>query len=349
MLPHSQKKFMALNKMPPLSPATSSDTSGANPPSSCTSGGSIPTVPARSEYWRSGPQQAAGSDLQDRPRFSLGGPAGRNGPSRGHIIDGCWIGSSNQLTGNLKVDMPTTAMPSALSSPSSPSSAISRVVEMSLVAGRRKSGSSIPLELDSLPNEVLMHVLSYLEVCDLLATSRTNRHLRALSLHPLLHNLRLRRARASLPPLLFSPSRPTLRDLIAKHIFLTHTTQISRRLARNLVAIRLSRRLPLRPSAETLVQRGVLPGECVPRRQEGAGVVVVAPGLVAKKRAVERERLKDGLRRWVGGVWTGEVRERAEGVRRWEEKAGVGRVWRLKRFWERVGGKEGSEGTPVAT
>ncbi|KAK6859091.1 F-box domain-containing protein [Apiospora arundinis] len=246
---------------------------------------------------------------------------------------------SGAVTGNSKVDMPTTAMPSAPSSPSSPSSAISRVVEMSLVAGRRKSGGSIPLELDSLPNEVLMHVLSYLEVCDLLATSRTNRHLRALSLHPLLHNLRLRRARASLPPLLFSPSRPTLRDLIAKHIFLTHTTQISRRLARNLVAIRLSRRLPLRPSAETLVQRGVLPGECVPRRQEGAGVVVVAPGLVAKKRAVERERLKDGLRRWVGGVWTGEVRERAEGVRRWEEKAGVGRVWRLKRFWERVGGR----------
>lgn len=176
---------------------------------------------------------------------------------------------------------------------------------------------------------------------------QTNRHLRALSLHPLLHMLRLRRARASLPPLLFSPSRPTLRDLIAKHIFLTHTTQISRRLARNLVAIRLSRRLPLRPSAETLVQRGVLPGECVPgtsQSREGSAAVVVAPGLVAKKRAVERERLKDELRRWVGGVWTGEVRERAEGVRRWEEKAGVGRVWRLKRFWERVGGKSAGEG-----
>ena len=176
---------------------------------------------------------------------------------------------------------------------------------------------------------------------------QTNRHLRALSVHPLLHMLRLRRARASLPPLLFSPSRPTLRDLIAKHIFLTHTTQISRRLARNLVAIRLSRRLPLRPSAETLVQRGVLPGECVPgasQSREGSAAVVVAPGLVAKKRAVERERLKDGLRRWVGGVWTGEVRERAEGVRRWEEKAGVGRVWRLKRFWERVGGKAAGEG-----
>ncbi|KAI1858183.1 hypothetical protein JX265_010851 [Neoarthrinium moseri] len=185
------------------------------------------------------------------------------------------------------------------------------------------------LNLDELPNEVLMHILGYLEVCDLLATSRTNHHLRALSLQPILQHHRLRRVRLSLPTLLLSPCRPTLGDLIARHIFLTHTTQISRRLARSLVAIRLSRRLPLRPTAASLVQRGVLPGECV----EGH----VAPGLVAKKRAVERERLKDGLRRWVGGVWRGEVGKRGEGVRRTEESRGVGRVWRLRRFWERVG------------
>ncbi|KAI0009357.1 hypothetical protein F4779DRAFT_375035 [Xylariaceae sp. FL0662B] len=185
------------------------------------------------------------------------------------------------------------------------------------------------LSLDNLPNEILTHILSFLDVCDLLATSRINHHFRSLSLHPILHVLRLRRVRQCLPPLLTSPSRPTLAELIARHIFLTHTTQISRRLARNLVAIRLSRRLPLRPSAESLVQRGVLPSECV----EGS----VAPGLVAKKRAVEKEKLKDGLRRWVGAVWRGEVRERSEGVRKWEEHAGVGRVWRLRRFWERVG------------
>ncbi|KAI1074204.1 hypothetical protein F5B20DRAFT_467910 [Whalleya microplaca] len=185
------------------------------------------------------------------------------------------------------------------------------------------------LSLDYLPNEILTHILGFLDVCDLLATSRINHHFRSLSLHPILHILRLRRVRQCLPPLLTSPSRPTLTDLIARHIFLTHTTQISRRLARNLVAIRLSRRLPLRPSAESLVQRGVLPSECV----EGS----VAPGLVAKKRAVEKEKLKDGLRRWVGAVWRGEVRERSEGVKKWEEHAGVGRVWRLRRFWERIG------------
>lgn len=128
--------------------------------------------------------------------------------------------------------------------------------------------------------------------------------------------------------MLVSASRPTLADLIARHIFLTHTTQISRRLARSLVTIRLSRRLPLRPSAKSLVLRGVLPGECV----EGS----VAPGLVAKKRAVERERLKDGLRKWVDGFWKGKVQERGEGIRKWDESRGVGRVWKLRRFWERI-------------
>ncbi len=77
--------------------------------------------------------------------------------------------------------------------------------------------------------------------------------------------------------------------------------------------------------------RSVLPPECLP------GKSLVSPALVAKKRAVERERVKDGLRRWVGNVWKGEVRSREEGIKRWEERVGVGRVWRLRRFWERVG------------
>ncbi|KAI1366449.1 hypothetical protein F5Y08DRAFT_132722 [Xylaria arbuscula] len=180
------------------------------------------------------------------------------------------------------------------------------------------------ISLDCLPNEILLQILGFLDI---------NHHFRTLSLAPILHTYRLQRARILLPPLLTSPSRPTLAELIARHIFLTHTTQISRRLARNLVAIRLSRRLPQRPSAETLVQRGVLPPECVP----SWGCAQIAPALVAKRRAVEKEKLKDGLRRWVGGVWRGEVKERSEGVKRWEERAGVGRVWRLRRFWERVG------------
>ena len=64
--------------------------------------------------------------------------------------------------------------------------------------------------------------------------------------------------------------------------------------------------------------------------------MLVAPGLAAKRKAIERERTKDVLRRWVGVKWRGEVREREEGVRRVDESRGVGRVWRLRRFWERV-------------
>jgi hypothetical protein len=63
----------------------------------------------------------------------------------------------------------------------------------------------------------------------------------------------------------------------------------------------------------------------------------VSPALVQQRKAVEREKIKDGLRRWVQGSWSGEVKAREERVRRWHESRGVGRVWRLRRFWERVG------------
>jgi hypothetical protein len=132
--------------------------------------------------------------------------------------------------------------------------------------------------------------------------------------------------------MLWSPFRPSLADLIHRSILLTRTTVVSRKLARSLVCIRLSRRLAARPSVEALVARSVLPPECLPSKK-----TAVAPALVAKKRAVERERVKDSLRRWVERVWQGEVKERSEGVKQWEERVGVGRVWRLRRFWESVG------------
>ncbi|POR39179.1 Uncharacterized protein TPAR_00622 [Tolypocladium paradoxum] len=186
--------------------------------------------------------------------------------------------------------------------------------------------------LEQLPIEILLHVLGFLDVNDLLSTSRTSHLFRSLSLAPIIHHYRLRRTRYTLPPLLASPTRPSLADLMARSIFLTHTSVVSRRLARSLVSIRLSRRLAARPSAEALVERAVLPVECVP----GMAPVHVAPAIVARRRAVEKERVKDGLRRWVAAKWRGEVREREEHVRRWEESRGVGRVWRLTRFWERV-------------
>jgi hypothetical protein len=113
---------------------------------------------------------------------------------------------------------------------------------------------------------------------------------------------------------------------------MTHTSIVSRKLARSLVSIRLSRRLAARPSAAALVERSVLPKECVP----GMASVHVAPAIVAKKKAIEKERVKDGLRQWIASRWKREVKERQDGVRRWEESRGIGRVWRLRRFWERV-------------
>lgn len=98
------------------------------------------------------------------------------------------------------------------------------------------------------------------------------------------------------------------------------------------MSIRLAKRLATRPSPEELVNRAVLPPECVP----GKTAVHVAPALVAKRRAVEKERVKDGLRHWVGDVWRGKVMQREEGVKQSERRKGVGRVWRLRKFWERV-------------
>lgn len=80
------------------------------------------------------------------------------------------------------------------------------------------------------------------------------------------------------------------------------------------------------------MERCVLPKECVP----GMGTVHVAPALVAKRKAIEKAQVKDGLRRWIAAKWKGEVREREEELKRWHESRGIGRVWKLTKFWERV-------------
>lgn len=162
--------------------------------------------------------------------------------------------------------------------------------------------------------------------------NQTSHLLRDISQAPILHHYRLQQVRTDLISRLCSPSRPSLADLIARSIFRTHTSIVSRRLARSLVSIRLSRRLAARPSAASLVERSVLPKECVP----GMTPVYIAPAIVAKKKAVEKEKVKDGLRQWIASRWRREVRERQDGVRKWEESRGTGRVWRLRRFWERV-------------
>lgn len=179
----------------------------------------------------------------------------------------------------------------------------------------------------------LHHECMHTHVADSTTRLQACHYLRSLCADPVLHQYRLRRTRLTLPPLLAMHNRLSLEDLITRSIFLTHTSVVSRKLTRSLVSIRLSRRLAARPSPEALVQRAVLPPECVP----GMATVHVVPGLVAKRRAIERERVKDGLRRWIAAKWRGEVHEREERARHRDEVRGVGRVWRLTRFWEQVG------------
>ncbi|KAH7346182.1 hypothetical protein BKA65DRAFT_477404 [Rhexocercosporidium sp. MPI-PUGE-AT-0058] len=230
--------------------------------------------------------------------------------------------------------------------------------------------------LPGLPSELLLHILSFLDIPDLLTLTRTSHPLRSLSLDPLLHIARLHRASISLSHSL--PLRPSLADLMAHRIYITRTTLAARSLGRNLIRIKLNRQLLKRPSAEELVQMGVLPRECWSKKGGGTGL---APALVETKRRVERERVKDTLRGWVE-EWRRRGSEALEGqegqkpdVRRMARRFGrdkdregrerdmLGQKWGaqrrerreaptrakvlgLRRFWERVG-REG--GVPAAS
>jgi hypothetical protein len=225
------------------------------------------------------------------------------------------------------------------------------------------------LFLPHLPDELLLHILSYLDIPDLLSFSRTSHHMRHLSIDPLLHLHRLHRASSTLSR--YFPLRPSLAELMAHRIYITRTTLAARSLGRNLIKIKLNRQLLKRPSAEQLVEMGVLPKECYGRQ----GAACLAPSLVETKRKVERERVKDVLRGWVeewrrrgserrergaGGEekldvrrmarrFAGQGREVEKEVPRWGRRVDVkeaptrAKVLGLRRFWEKVG-REGVGG-----
>lgn len=74
------------------------------------------------------------------------------------------------------------------------------------------------------------------------------------------------------------------------------------RLVRERVRDWLGGKLRRRPSGGELVEMNILPEECWVRRKReegGSGLLLVAPGLVERRRRVIRERLKDELRVWV--------------------------------------------------
>ncbi|GAB7363382.1 hypothetical protein MBLNU230_g3660t1 [Neophaeotheca triangularis] len=224
-----------------------------------------------------------------------------------------------------------------------------------------------PLSLQSLPDELLLQILQHLDLPELLSTSRTCRRFRALSLDPLLHRLRLRHSSRSVNYLL--PRRPPLQALQPPNstIYLTKTHLAARRLHWSLVSIRLNRSLSRRPKLSTLVSANILPEECCkldPRSGEVVWGNGLAGGLVERKRRVEREIVKEGLRVWLERK-AREIRaRRREGVgvgvlvwrfsRRlklgdargvgdaWPERPKKERVTGLRRFWEGMGREDGA-------
>ncbi|KAK5113252.1 hypothetical protein LTR62_003588 [Meristemomyces frigidus] len=217
--------------------------------------------------------------------------------------------------------------------------------------------------LERLPDELLLRVLYFIDIPELLSTSRASHHLRKLSFDPLLHKLRLTYSRERVNYLLLR--RPTLHALQppGSTIYLNRTHVAARRLHWSLVCIRLSRCLSRRPKLSSLVSANILPQECC-RYDRRSGEIIwgqgVAGSLVERKRRVEREYLRDGLRVWLerkadrirarqvdaaGGVgvlvWRFSKKLKVGDARRVEgrrDRPRKEKVSGLKRFWEGVSG-----------
>jgi hypothetical protein len=145
------------------------------------------------------------------------------------------------------------------------------------------------ISLDSLPPEVLLRVLSFLEVPDLLQMSRTSHALREIACDPLLHLERLHHASYTVSILL--ARRPSKASISPPNswIWLSKTNVLSRQISKSLIRIRLSHNLEHRPSPFDLVQRAILPSVCTTYSSH------VSPVLIQSQQAIQKHRLKDGL------------------------------------------------------
>lgn len=185
-----------------------------------------------------------------------------------------------------------------------------------------------------------------------------------LSLDPLLHRLRLRYSFERVGHLL--PRRPSIQTISPPlaGIYLTRTHIAARRLHWSLVSIRLSRCLARRPKLDSLVSANILPKECCKLDRHSGnfvwGIGVAGP-LVERRRRLERERLKEGLRVRLEKKANAIREKRREGtgvgilIWRFSKRlklGGVGekhittsemgfpkeKVSSLRRFWEGLGG-----------
>lgn len=145
------------------------------------------------------------------------------------------------------------------------------------------------MALEHLPAEVLLRILTFLEVNDLLQLSRTCHSLRDLACDPFLHLERLHRASFTLARALqHRPSRASISPPNA-WIWLSKTNVLSRQISKSLIRIRLSHNLEHRPDAQILVARAILPPSCTSYSSP------VSPGIIQSRQAIEKQKLKDGL------------------------------------------------------
>ena len=183
-----------------------------------------------------------------------------------------------------------------------------------------------------------------------------------LSFDPLLHRVRLRYSQARVNSLLQQrPALYTLQPPVST-IYLSRTHVAARRLHWSLVCIRLNRSLLRRPKLSTLIAANILPKECC-KYDRGSGQIIwgtgVAGALVERKRKVEKEHLRDGLRVWLdrkahqirarqkdsaGGVgvliWRFSRKMKLSGTDedQWIENPKQDKVRGSKRFWESMNG-----------
>ncbi|CAC9892372.1 unnamed protein product [Aureobasidium pullulans] len=198
--------------------------------------------------------------------------------------------------------------------------------------------------------------------------NHVSHRLRAISLDRVLHLQLLHNSSVHLS--VFLPQRPLLRSLQppASAIYLTRTHVAARRLHFHLLSATLNRSLSQRPSVSSLVNARIIPRDCC-RRDHVSGLIVTQSGLFERKRKLELEKFKEGLRVWlekkaraikkhkshVGGVgilvWRFTKRSKGTNFSFTETSSAsqqgtqTDHVSNLRRFWEDVG----VEGSPVRT
>lgn len=159
----------------------------------------------------------------------------------------------------------------------------------------------------------------------------------------MLHTLRLKYAHDRVSFLL--PRRPTLQSLQppTAMIYLSRTHLAARKLHWSIASIRLSRSLLRRPKISTLVSKNILPPECC-KLDRTSGEIVwgtgVAGALVERKRKVEKEQIKEGLRVWL--------ERKAREIRSRKKEGDVGvMVWRFSKRMKLSDAKERAPDWPL--